>query len=127
MATAPAHRGRGYGLALLQAAEQLVAEVGESQIYLHLRLAPPALPRSYVPCSAHDCSLPPLLWQDGGGTSPRDRGPPVRSPLSLAFNRVQDAAAARLYQKAGYQQVAADSFLVRLLGLDQRRLMRKVL
>jgi tagatose-1,6-bisphosphate aldolase len=38
---------------------------------------------------------------------------------------VQDLPAAALYSKAGYEEVASDSFLVRLLALDQRRLMRK--
>lgn len=39
MATKEDLRGRGYGLALLQAAEQLVAALGEREIYLHLRCA----------------------------------------------------------------------------------------
>jgi hypothetical protein len=30
-----------------------------------------------------------------------------------------------MYAKAGYEEVAADTFLVKLLGLDQRRLLRK--
>lgn len=77
MATAAAHRRRGYGYALLRAAERLVRQLGESEVYLHLR--------------------------------------------------VQDGHAAALYAKGGYQQVAADLFLVRLLGLDQRRLMKKAL
>lgn len=37
MAVDPRHRGRGYGAALLQAAEQLVASLGETEIYLHVR------------------------------------------------------------------------------------------
>lgn len=77
MATATPHRGRGYGLALLRAAEELVVEVGQADVYLHLR--------------------------------------------------VQDAPAAALYHKAGYRQLKADLPLVRLFGLDQRRLMRKQL
>ena len=39
MATHPDHRGRGYGLAVMRAAEQLVGQLGESEIYLHLRQA----------------------------------------------------------------------------------------
>ncbi|KAI3438720.1 hypothetical protein D9Q98_001140 [Chlorella vulgaris] len=75
MAIDPQQRNRGYGTALLQAAETLVSQLGESEIYLHLR--------------------------------------------------VQDLPAAQLYKKAGYEEVAADSFLIRLLAIDQRRLMRK--
>lgn len=75
MAISPDLRGRGYGFALLQAAEALVAQLGETELYLHLR--------------------------------------------------VQDEPAAGLYKKSGYEEVAADTFLVRFLGLDQRRLMRK--
>ena len=37
MATHPAHRGRGYGFALLKAAEALVVQLGEREVYLHLR------------------------------------------------------------------------------------------
>lgn len=48
-----------------------------------------------------------------------------RCPPSPRGCRVQDAPAARLYEKAQFEEVAADSFLVRLLGWDQRRLMRK--
>ncbi|KAL4859982.1 hypothetical protein ACK3TF_000213 [Chlorella vulgaris] len=67
MAIDPQQRNRGYGTALLQAAETLVSQLGE----------------------------------------------------------VQDLPAAQLYKKAGYEEVAADSFLIRLLAIDQRRLMRK--
>ncbi|PSC76924.1 acyl-N-acyltransferase [Micractinium conductrix] len=75
MATHPAHRGRGYGFALLKAAEALVVQLGEREVYLHLR--------------------------------------------------VQDEPAAQLYNKAGYEKQDEDSFLVRFMRLDQRRLMRK--
>ena len=37
MATHPDHRQKGYGLVVMQAAEQLVADLGEREIYLHLR------------------------------------------------------------------------------------------
>lgn len=37
MAISPDLRGRGYGFALLQAAEALVAQLGETELYLHLR------------------------------------------------------------------------------------------
>lgn len=39
--------------------------------------------------------------------------------------RFQDAAPASLYKQAGYVSDKADSFLVRLLGLDRRYLMKK--
>jgi hypothetical protein len=39
MAIDPQQRNRGYGTALLQAAETLVSQLGESEIYLHLRRA----------------------------------------------------------------------------------------
>lgn len=45
--------------------------------------------------------------------------------VTLLPCRVQDKPAQLLYAKAGYEEVAADLFLVRLLGLDQRRLLRK--
>lgn len=42
MAVAEAHRRRGYGLALLTAAEALVRSLGENEIYLHTRWVPGA-------------------------------------------------------------------------------------
>ena len=39
--------------------------------------------------------------------------------------RFQDAAPASLYKQAGYVSDKADTFLVRLLGLDRRYLMKK--
>ena len=116
MATVAAQRGNGYGLLLLQAAERLVVSLGETDIFLHLRWAPlpwiagPSLSR----CRDHSCSAL---------TCPLHC--PLPSPPPVC--RVQDVPAARLYEKAGYRQVAADIVLVRLLGLDQRRLMRKTL
>jgi hypothetical protein len=41
--------------------------------------------------------------------------------------RVQDAPAAGLYAACGWQEVGRDVWLVRLLGQDQMRLMRKQL
>ena len=38
---------------------------------------------------------------------------------------MQDEPAAQLYNKAGYEKQDEDSFLVRFMRLDQRRLMRK--
>lgn len=61
--------------AAAQAAEELVSQLGENEVFLHLR--------------------------------------------------VQDLPAAGLYSKSGFEEVAADTFLVRFIGLDQRRLMRK--
>ena len=49
---------------------------------------------------------------------------PRHAPLVCRF---QDAPAARLYERAGFQQLKADNILVRLLGLDRRRLMIKQL
>ena len=43
MAVAEAHRRRGYGLALLTAAEALVRSLGENEIYLHTRWVDPEL------------------------------------------------------------------------------------
>lgn len=50
---------------------------------------------------------------------------PSLAPHPAAQCRVQDMPAARLYKRAGYDEVASDSFLVRLLAIDQRRLLRK--
>ena len=47
--------------------------------------------------------------------------------VCVGTRRVQDEPAARLYQRCGFQEVASDTFLVRFLGMDQRRLLRKVL
>lgn len=39
MAVAPEHRRRGYGLLLLEAAEEVARLGGQRDVYLHLRLA----------------------------------------------------------------------------------------
>jgi ribosomal protein S18 acetylase RimI-like enzyme len=68
MAIADRHRGRGYGAALLAAAEELVVEAGESAVFLHVRLQdPPAralyTKAGYVP-QAEDWPLVRLVGQD---------------------------------------------------------------
>ncbi len=143
MAVAEAHRRRGYGLALLTAAEALVRALGENEIYLHTRWVPgfglgwrhldkasvdadcvhSAVWASGMDCkqgaerywlmSSHESCAPPI---PNKGQIPTHHVPPCR---------VQDKPAQLMYAKAGYEEVAADTFLVKLLGLDQRRLLRK--
>lgn len=75
MAVDERFRRRGYGAALLAAAESVARLGGQREVYLHLRS--------------------------------------------------QDLPARRLYEGAGYAQVARDSFLVGLVGMDRRCLLRK--
>lgn len=126
MATAVEHRGQGHGLALLQAAEQLVAALGEREMYLHLRCGR-AGGRAGGWLLAEEAGTRPALRSSRRPTLPARRrsSPAPNPPARLRCCRVQDTPAARLYEKARFEQVAADSFLVRLLGWDQRRLMRK--
>ncbi len=39
--------------------------------------------------------------------------------------RFQDVAASELYRRGGFEEMSADPWAVKLLGLDRRRLMRK--
>ncbi|KAK9838283.1 hypothetical protein WJX81_002285 [Elliptochloris bilobata] len=75
MAVDERFRRRGYGAALLDAAERVARLGGQRDLYLHLR--------------------------------------------------TQDVPARRLYEGAGYEQVARDSFLIALVGMDRRCLLRK--
>jgi GNAT superfamily N-acetyltransferase len=119
MAVTEALRGRGYGTVLLRAAEALVAELGETEVYLHLRRVPRCA-RGHAAMRQPRCAQQPGVQHPPAAVPT----PPFLLP-PLFLPRVQDQPAARLYARAGYEQVAADSFLVRLLAQDQRRLMRK--
>ena len=46
--------------------------------------------------------------------------------FKVVLCRFQDAAPARLYKQAGYASDKQDLFLVKLLGLDRRYLMKKM-
>ena len=133
MAVSEAHRRRGHGLALLRAAEVLVGSLGESEIYLHTRQAPPF---SFLGALRSSAACRAAAWGCAGlvGLHTAARLLPVTRMLDLTVApcvpacpacRVQDVPAQLLYAKAGYEEVAADTFLVRLLGLDQRRLLKK--
>ncbi len=105
MCICPELRGKGYGLALLKAAEALTLLVGEKEVYLHVRV------------QVQTAASQPHETDERRITHHAALSPPTHFP------DVQDKPAAALYAKGGYRRVAGDSFLVRLVGLDQRTLL----
>lgn len=119
MAVGPEFRKRGIGLAMLAAAEQLAQQLGERDIYLHIRCGPGstrlcmlANERGHVRFSSHHQAC--LTFQ----------GVFTMCTLPLPA-RVQDKPAAGLYERGGYIICKKDVPLVRLLGIDQRNLLVK--